>query len=206
MLRNPLSSALIVRRLAGALTLACAAGVAGACDDPLALRATTAVQSDTLVAFAMSGTPVSFPSAYNSSSGVVVRVDPFILFDVAFDLQGSGSVKLIPARLVSSTRQLGNGQVAATQRVGLQIVNGTFESIGKAPGGGYKYDSTVTVTAGQTVVVEVASDACQFSLAQLLFAKIVVDSVKADTRQVYFRATRDPNCGFRSFAPGVPKD
>ena len=203
---HQLSSVMIARRLSAVMALVCAAGVAGACDDPLALRATTAVQSDTLVAFAMSGTPVSFPSAYNSSSGVVVRVDPFILFDVAFDLQGSGSIKLIPARLVSSTRQLGNGQVAATQRVGLQVMTGTFESVRKAPGGGYKYDSTVTVTPGQTVVVEVASDACQFSLAQLLYAKVVVDSVKADSRQVFFRATRDPNCGFKSFAPGVPKD
>jgi hypothetical protein len=85
-------------------------------------------------------------------------------------------------------------------------VSGTFDNVRKAPGGGYKYDSTVTVNPGQTVVVEVASDACQFSLAQLLYAKVVVDSVNADTRQVYFRATRDPNCGFKSFAPGVPKD
>ena len=69
---HQLSSVMIARRLSAVMALVCAAGVAGACDDPLALRATTAVQSDTLVAFAMSGTPVSFPSAYNSSSGVVV--------------------------------------------------------------------------------------------------------------------------------------
>jgi hypothetical protein len=206
MLTNLFFATRISRRRAGALAVWCAAGLAGACDDPLALKATTAVQMDTLVAFAMSGTPVSFPSAYNTGSGVVVRVDPLMLFDIAFDLQGASSVKLIPARLVSSTRLLSNGTVGATQRVGLQIVAGSFESVTKAPGGGFKYDSTVTVTPGQTVVLEVVSDACQFTLAQLLYSKVVVDSINASSRQVFFRATRDPNCGFKSFAPGVPKN
>ena len=46
----------------------------------------------------------------------------------------------------------------------------------------------------------------RFSLASLMYAKIVVDSVNTTTRQIFFRATRNPNCGFRSFQPGVPKD
>jgi hypothetical protein len=55
------------------------------------------------------------------------------------------------------------------------------------------------------VVFELASDACQYSLASQLYAKLVVDSVASTRRQIYFRAVRDPNCGFRSLQPGVPK-
>ena len=133
-------------------------------------------------------------------------MEPDISFDVAFDLVASGGVKLVPARLVSATRTVGGGQVVATQRVGLQLAQGSFESVTKAPTSGFKYDSTVTVTPGQTVLLEVSSDQCQFSLASLIYAKLVVDSVQTESRKIFFRATRDPNCGFKSFAPGIPKN
>ncbi len=175
-----------------------------ACSDSLGLRASLAVRFDTLSAYSMTATPISFPSAYSASNGFVVRVDPTIGFDVAFDLTSSGGVQLIPARRISTTRQVG-GVPTATQRVGLQLVNGSFESLTKAPSGGYTYDSTFVVAPGEAVVMELASDACQYSLVQTIYAKLVVDSVAAD-RRIYFRAIRDPNCGFRSLQPGVPKN
>ncbi len=196
MIRNPLL------RVAG--LLATVVGLS-ACDDSLGLRASLSVQFDTLSAYAMSQTPISFPAAYSAGSGIVVRVDPDLAFDVAFDLAGDGKVQLIPARRISSTRRV-SGIPSATPRMGMQLVKGTFESMTKAPTGGYVYDSTFTVVPGEAVVVELASDACQFSLSQQLYAKLVVDSVVPARRQLYFRAVRDPNCGFRSLQPGVPKN
>lgn len=204
MLTNSLWNRMIRKGLLQ-LTLA-VAGVASlaACNDSLGLRASVPVQFDTLSAYSMTATPISFPAAYSASNGFVVRVDQTINFDVAFDLAPSGAVQLIPARRISVTRQVG-GLSTATQRVGLQLIKGSFESLTKAPSGGYVYDSTFVVTPGQGVVVELASDICQYSLVQQIYAKLVVDSVAADRRQIYFRAIRDPNCGFRSLQSGVPK-
>jgi hypothetical protein len=35
---------------------------------------------------------------------------------------------------------------------------------------------------------------------------MVIDSVRLTTRQLFLRITAEPNCGFRSFLPGVPRD
>ena len=162
------------------------------------------VANDTLVAFAMTGTTASFPAGYNASTGAVTRIEPAIGFDVAFDLADGNKVRLVPARLVSAIKLSFAGPVA-TQQVGLQTSSSTFEAITKAPSTGYKRDSVVVVDPGQPVIIEVNSDVCQFTISNIYYAKIVVDSVNRSSRQIFFRATRDPNCGFRSFLPGVPK-
>ncbi len=204
MLTNSLWNRMIRKALLKLSVVVVSVVSVAACGDSLGLRASLAVQFDTLSAYSLTATPISFPAAYSAANGFVVRVDPTIAFDVAFDLDDNGGVQLIPARRISTTRQVG-GVSTATQRVGLQLINGSFESLGKAPSGGYTYDSTFVVIPGKAVVIELASDACQYSLVQQVYAKLVVDSVDADRRQIYFRAIRDPNCGFRSLQPGVPK-
>ena len=61
---------------------------------------------------------------------------------------------------------------------------------------------------GETVVIQSAHngdrDICQFALSPYLYAKIAVDSVSLATRTLYLRLGLDPNCGFRSFASGIP--
>ena len=193
------------RSLGGLLVAFSALAATSACDDPFGLKATVSTRGDTLVAYAMTGTPASFASGFNAGTGAVVRVGPDIAFDVAFDIESGGQIRVIPARLVSQVRQLFGG-TSPTQTVGLQAATGTFESLAKAPDKGFMRDTSVSVTRGQTVVMEVQSDACQFSLASTLYAKLVVDSVNSTSRQIYFRTLRNPNCGFRSFLPGVPKN
>jgi hypothetical protein len=39
-----------------------------------------------------------------------------------------------------------------------------------------------------------------------IHAKIVVTAINIPSRQLTIRYTVDPNCGFRSFATGIPKD
>jgi hypothetical protein len=201
---NSLSGLEKRRRAVAFLLVATGMGGATGCDDPFGLKATTATATDTLVAFAMTGTSTAFPSGFNAATGAVVRVQPDIAFDVAFDLAADSTIRVIPARLISATRNA-FGSISATQQVGLIAPTGTFESVTQAPERGYKRDSVVVVRARQPVVLEVNSDACQFSLANLIYAKVVVDSVNTVSRQIFFRATRNPNCGFRSFQPGVPK-
>lgn len=199
-------SGLNKRRRAFTLALvAVAIGGASGCDDPFGLDATLEVVTDTSVAFAMTGTAASSPSGFNAATGGVLRIQSDMAFDVAFDLTTDNKVRFIPARLISAVKS-SFGSTVATQQVSLQAPSGGFDALTKAPSGGYKADSVVVVSTGQPVVIEVTSDACQFSLASLIYAKVVVDSVNTTTRQIFFRATRNPNCGFRSFQPGIPKD
>ena len=203
--RNLLSGLDKRRRTLALAALAVAAGGAAGCDDPFGLKATVATATDTLVAFAMTGTPPSYPAAFNAGTGAVVRVQSDVAFDVAFDLTSDNRVRLIPARLVSAIRQ-SLGLVSTTHQVGLLAPSSSFDAITQAPSSGYKRDSVLVVATNQPVVLEVVSDACQFSLASILYAKLVVDSVSSASRQIWFRTIRNPNCGFRSFQPGVPRN
>ena len=59
------------------------------------------------------------------------------------------------------------------------------------------------------VVLVQANDAgvCGLSLTGTsLYAKVQVTEVNRVTRQLKVRWTVDPNCGFVSFQPGVPKN
>jgi hypothetical protein len=199
----------MIRRRASSVVAALfgAAFVAACNDNPLGLRASLAVRFDTLAAYAVTGTPVTFPSAFDAGNSAVVRISTDVGFDVAFDFANATSgIQLIPARRISATRDGGTGIPTSSRRVGLLKGSGTYESINRAPTGGYTYDSVMVVNVGQPVVMEVTSDVCQFSLASNIYAKIVIDSINTGTRRLFFRSTVDPNCGFRAFTPGVPKN
>ncbi|MFN8572747.1 MAG: hypothetical protein U0132_11925 [Gemmatimonadaceae bacterium] len=171
-----------------------------ACSDPFAAKATVAVQTDTLIAYSLTGTPPEFPSGLNTAFRSVVRVDATHNYDVAFDLDTQGQVRLIPVKLMG-------GLVTTARRVGVQKATATYDALTKAPNTGYTYDSVTVIKPGDTAVLEVTSaDQCSFSLSAVIYSKIVVDSVKSSTREIFFRTTHDPNCGFRSFLPGVPKN
>ena len=204
MITNSLSNRMIRKPLLRVAAAVAAVAALSACNDTLGLKASLAVVFDTTSAYAMTNSPVSFPAAFSFASGLPVRVDPSIGFEVAFDLANSGKVQLIPARRISTTRVI-SGVASASPQVGMQLVKGTFESMTKAPTGGYTHDSTFVVAPGEAVVLEVSGAACTYSLVSQQYAKLVVDSVNAGRRQIYFRVVRDPNCGFRSLTPGVPK-
>jgi hypothetical protein len=174
----------------------------GACRDPLELQANSETSTDTLTVYALSGTPPSYPNALSITARQTVPVTGFGGFDIAFDIDASGSAVLLPARRVVSSGPF-------VPQVGLQKVAAPFESIAEAPSTGYKVDSTVVASAGDVIVVEAAhntgtQDLCTFALSPFVYAKISIDTIFVDTRTIKFRLGYDPNCGFRSFAPGIP--
>lgn len=174
--------------------------VLAACDDPFRPRATTEVRTDTFTVFAMNGTPVNVPSAFNLVFFVPVRIDPSYSFDLAFDIDANGSAVVYPVRLIG-------GAVTATRQVGLQKATVPYDQVTRAPSGGFRYDSTLTVDAGETVIIELAAEQCAFaSVSQLVVAKLEMLDIDASRRLMAFRITYDPNCGFRSLLPGLPKD
>ena len=202
-------------RFALAAILAPLAGALVACGDPLSARANLAVSTDTLVVFSLTDPDPShrdYPTALLTAAGTSVaegtlQLEPRVLsasgsgdFDVAFDLDGSGNVVVIPQRRVIPG--------AGGRAVGLVKSDRSFDDLTEAPRSGYQFDTTaVTVAVGETVVLQTQIARCfndSRGASPFLFSKLVVDSVLEATRAIHFRLTLDPNCGFRSFKPGVP--
>lgn len=176
----------------------------GACRDPIELRATQETVTDTLTVYALSGTPPGYPNAPSIPARQLVPVSGFGGFDIAFDIDASDRVVVLTARRVVSFGP-------SVPQVGLQIVPGTFESIDAAPRTGYKVDSTVVASEGDVIVLEAVhnngeGDVCTFALSPNLYAKISIDTIFVATRTIKFRFGYNPNCGYRSFAPGIPTD
>jgi hypothetical protein len=173
--------------------------LATACSDPLAIKASSEVHTDTLAIFSITGTPVGFPSGLNTSLRSAVRIDPSFDFDIAFDIDAQGRAVLIPVRLVGGT-------VTLSKQVGLHKLTVPFEQLTQAPTSGYRPDSVVYLSRGESVVVQSQSASCVISVNQFLYSKLAIDSVVPATHLVYIRLVSDPNCGFRSLAPGIPKN
>lgn len=146
--------------------------------------------------FALSGAPVSAPTAILFLGGSTIA-DANFAFDVAFDIDSTGATRLYPVR------SLAGGLAGIPKRVGLQLVPGSFESLREAPSTGYDTLGYKTVHKGDVVAVEMQDFAtCQYSLnGTNLYAKLVVDSIRTSTRQVFGRTVSDVNCGFREVMP-----
>ena len=171
-----------------------------ACGDPESAVPSSLNHEDTLVAYALTGTPASFPTALNAFARQVLRIDGGFAFDVAFDIDPAGKAVIYPVSVIG-------GPYAVSRRVGIQLSTSTFEALVRAPTGGYTYDAALVVTAPAVIAIELTSPAvCQLSFAQTFYAKLAIDSVKTTSRELFLRQLVDPNCGFRSLTPGIPRN
>ncbi|MGK2936029.1 MAG: hypothetical protein ACSLFE_12420 [Gemmatimonadaceae bacterium] len=161
------------------------------------------MQFDTLSVFPLTGSGPQTPSALDTPFGTVTPVNSAANFDVVFDLDAQRRVVLYPVKLVVFP-------LTGVSEVGLRKVEGTFESVQRAPTGSYETEEPLTVSVGEVVVIEARrnrqGDLCTFALSPNIYSKIVVDSVSTGTDAIWFRLVANPNCGFRSFAPGLPKN
>ncbi len=183
-----------------ALALIACASILTACGDPNLLRAQLPTIGDVYDVFALSGTPAAFPSGINTYVRTAVRVDGNANFDVAFDLDAQGRVIVYPVQKVVTI-------IGSTRRVGLRKVQGTFDALTMAPSGTYA-DSAIVLSPGEVVVSQSVrngpGDACQFDISPYIYTKLTVDSVVTESRSISVQTVLDPNCGFRSFEPGIP--
>jgi len=164
--------------------------------------ATVDVQFDTLVAYALNGTDPLQPSAFDLASASLVVPDGTLSFDVAFDINPRGHALLEPAGAVAA--DFGSEFGPGTRRVGLQRSALAFDSIQFAPTSHYFFDSTFVLVPEQTVIIATSPPGCAGTSNPTVYGKMVLDSVNLTLRTIHFRATVDPNCGFRSFLPGLP--
>jgi hypothetical protein len=200
------------RQRAGLAAATFAAAAMLACGDPNAPRASFDNYADTLGLYALNGAPRGAPSAISILTGAIfgsaaVPADASFNFDVALDLDDQGRPRIYPLRAVAaSLLDFLPGQVR--HQVGLRTDDRAFDAIPEAPENGYVLDSARTVDVGQVVIIQSADQgACNSIFGGVIHAKMIVDSVRTATRQLFVRITADPNCGFRSFAiPGPQTD
>jgi hypothetical protein len=184
------------------IALAAVTIIAGtACGTLTGIPASLPTVTDSGVVYAINGAPPGAPSALHLYSGTLLSADANFTFDVAFDINAAGNVVILPQRAVASG-------LASTHTVALQTVNGTFEALDHAPKSGYRADTAVVTQANQLVVVQSQDpNACSTSLTgTTIYAKIIVTSIDPVSRKLTIRYSTDPNCGFYSFASGLPKD
>jgi hypothetical protein len=198
----------MIRRLIGpkprlATLIAAAVVVAGvACGDFTGVPASLPTLADSGAVYAINGAPLGAPTALHAYSGTLVPADANFVFDIAFDINSSGDIIVLPQRAVASG-------LATTHTVALATVADSFEAVTTVPKNlSFRADTAMVVKRGQVVLAQVTDpNACGFSLTgSTFFAKLVVRSVDRPNRQLTLRYTVDPNCGFRSFASGIPKD
>jgi hypothetical protein len=186
-----------------ALTVAVFAVVA--CDDiTRSIDPTIEVIEDTLTVFTLRGSPLSAPQAVDLFGVRTLRVGgeaqciQFCPYDIVADSAGEATL-LYPVNLVEITQ---------FPTVGLLEVTSSFESITEAPTSGYQDTAAVAIAPGETVIVR-GRNRCfgNFTGRDLFYAKVQLLDVGSSGghRTARFRIRSNPNCGFRSFADGLPE-
>jgi hypothetical protein len=189
------------RPLPRALILAGLALSIAACKGFTAIDASFQNVTATDTVYALNGGPPNSPNAINFFQGLTDRADQGFGFDIAFDIDKDGNAVIIPARVLATA-------FSNPSSIGLQRATGTFESITDAPKDGYRADTAMTVAVGEAVLIEVHDfNACFNALkGQSYFSKLVFTDVDPVLKRVAFTMTVNRNCGFHSFAPGLPRD
>ncbi|MDQ2931698.1 MAG: hypothetical protein M3Y05_12915 [Gemmatimonadota bacterium] len=186
------------------LVLIAGAGIAAAaCANPFATKATLATIDDTAAVYALTGAPESAPTAINVTFPRAVIATPSEHYDVVFDIRNDSAFAYPPH------------VVGATLIAGLQLSSQPFGAITEAPTTGYNDTLPVFIHAGDVLLVRSTSAQCatqSVAARTFIYAKIVIDSIFYDNaapprtpRTIWYRLRNDPNCGFISFADGIPK-
>ena len=174
------------------------AAALAACGDPNLLPpATVVVREDTLTLWALTGTPILRPSAFDILRQASVRTDRTSEFDFVFDLVpdslGDTVAVLIP-----------RGGFGLSADAGLIRLVANFDTLRLAPVEGYEFRNPVVFD--HVVVARSRLQSCNFGLSYGLYAKLQMIELNRAERWVRFRMNLDPNCGYRGLAPGIPSN
>lgn len=181
-----------------------------ACGDPLKAKASVKNIDDTLALYGLTEAPANGPTGINTFVPRAVRADPSQNYDVLFDIRpdstGARTAYIVPPRAVG---MFGNAGV-------MRDTVHAFADITQAPVRGYDDSTAVPIKTGDVLLVQAASFACASQLIadrQVIYSKIVIDSINYSPfdpstnpagSTIYLRMRVDPNCGFISFADGLP--
>ena len=183
-----------------------AAGLLVACGNDVVLPpATSPVTEQQITLSALSGTDVLTPSAYNMLFLLEIRTDETTDFDFAFEI-GPDTALGVGTTGDTVAVLLPRGVFGFTPDGGLQTTTIPYDSIMRAPLEGYIGDKPTVIHAGDAVLAASRVQQCAFNVVRPRVAKLRIDEVDFTLRRTVIRVTIDPNCGYLSLAPGVPKD
>ena len=173
-------------------------GTSVACDDPFAPRADALNFNTAVEVWALTGAPTSFPTVILVPQALTVRPDAGGSFDIGFDIDADGRLLVVPMSKIVAP-------LSGPRSIGIIRTSDVFNTILEAPRSGWVFDSTLSVNVGQTFIVRVTTLFCNGQFRREVYAKYHVDSVLPAERRIRLTGFVNPNCGFRSFATGIPK-
>ena len=174
---------------ATALLLAASVSCGGSLGPGLA---TIENQIDTVTLFALRGTSINLPSAYDLINRSTFRTDRGQAFDFAFDIDGSAPL-IYPA-----------GALGLSKEPGVALVDVGFDELTEAPEEGYEADSAVAIDVATVFAARSRTTTCTFLGSVARFGKFEVLAVDREQRSVTLKILVNANCGFRSLEPGIP--
>jgi hypothetical protein len=181
------------------LALVFAAALA-ACGDPNLLPpATIPIRQDTLTLWALTGTPILRPSAFDILHQTPARTDRTSEFDFVFDFR-SDSVGDTVAVLIP------RGGFGLSGDAGLLRLVANYDTLRLAPAEGYEFRKPVAFDPEVVVVARSRLQTCNFGLQYGLYVKLQMIDLNRAERWVRLRMNLDPNCGYRGLAPGIPSN
>lgn len=170
-----------------------------ACDDSLGLpNPAFANRVDTITLYALNGTPIRLPSAYDvvtASDSRTERGDPF---DFAFNIDENGTALILPPGAMGG---------AFPKLAGVLLSDEEFESIRSAPLEEYVADSAIAIAESSVFVVQSRPERtpdCLFLGALPRYGKFRVLALNPTERSVTLELLVDINCGYRGLEPGFP--
>ncbi|MEX2182573.1 MAG: hypothetical protein WD771_11060 [Gemmatimonadaceae bacterium] len=168
-----------------------------ACEDPFKPTAEFSTVETTFEIWALTGSPTAFPSVLLVPQRLVVRPDAAGSFDLGFDIDPSGRLLVLPVTKVVQA-------LAGPRQIGIIRATDAYADITAAPTRGWVLDSTFTFDVGESFIVRVQTLFCSGTFFSEVYAKYQVDSIFPTERRIKLTGRVNPNCGFRSFATGVP--
>ncbi len=148
---------------------------------------------DTVSLYALDGTPLTAPSAYDVELLRTVRTDVTTAYDFIFNIDTAGRALLLPT-----------GAAGLGKQSGLRVESVSFDAVTDAPTSGYVDSTAVAVDSGTVAVVRSRPIQCSFGVVVFLYAKIEVLKIDRVARRLDFRILADLNCGYRQLQPGLP--
>lgn len=185
-------------RRAGFVVALSAAGLVACGPDPFALRPDGPNLDTSFQIWALSGSPVPYPTAFAVAQRATVRLEPSGSFDIAFDITPSGALQVLPVSKVISA-------LSGSRPIGVIVSSQPYGAVESAPRSGWAIDSIVDLPVGSVFLLQVTTLFCSGQARQVIYGKFRVDSILPAERRARISGRVNPNCGFRSFADGTPE-
>jgi hypothetical protein len=182
-------------RLGLALLFAAALSACG--DANILPPATVPAHEDTLALWAVTGTDIVHPSAFDLLSDQAVRTDRTASFDFVFDVVVDSVGATVPVLIP-------RGGVGLTPDGGLQRAGVQWDTLVVAPRDGYDAQHPVRLALGTVVIARSRTQTCNFGLSAGLYAKLQPLDIDLPNRRMVIRILVDQNCGYRGLQTGIP--